>query len=89
LNGEIFLMSDGMIVKTHRAKNGWLGRTNPASCKIYTLYVTRRGSYYLVHRWKSGLKKNFARWMDRADAAQWLLDNGFELPEDLNGLGVE
>jgi len=78
-----YLMSDGLMVKSKNARKIWEGRSLSDSLKKYNLYMTRRGSFWVEHIHLDGIKKDFARWIDKADAAEWLQNEGFEVPEEL------
>jgi hypothetical protein len=89
-----FQMADGAIVNTAQAKCCWAELTrwngnnhisvNTGSQWAHeTLYLSRKGRYYLVghSQWQGSLPS--AEFISDEQAARWLLRNNEELPEAL------
>jgi hypothetical protein len=85
------------IVDTNKALTHWdeatdwngnnhISRNTGSQWNHQTLYLSRKGNYYLVHesQWQGSLPS--AVWLDQRRAAVWLSKNGHELPDDLAAL---
>jgi hypothetical protein len=49
-----------------------------------TLYLSSAGKYYVVWESDSGELPAYARWLEKAQAAAWLMRMGHPLPGDLD-----
>lgn len=93
----IFRMDDNRVVNTKKAQNEWeedtrwngnnhISVATGSQWEHETLYMSAKGSYYLVHTSQWQGSQPSARWVDPAEAAAWLAANGHELPNDLEEL---
>jgi hypothetical protein len=97
-------MDDGTVVKTENATAEWEDLTNKGEYNDTavhrttvagtlwtheTLYRSRKGRYWLEHGayWEDSVPR--AEWISNQRAAQWLLANKHNLPEDLQQLEEE
>lgn len=96
----IYHMDDGTLLNTRIARRSWhegsyfdgrnlISRATESQWLHQTLYLSRKGRYYLVHHSDGQGAGAYAKWLDALAAARWLLRNGYELPEDLAGRGEE
>jgi len=82
------------VVDTERARRRWsaaydwdgrnkICRPTGSQWVHETLYLSRRGNYYIVREsdWQGTLPT--ARFVSRSEAAEWLVLNDYKLPEDL------
>jgi hypothetical protein len=89
-----YRMDDGVIVDTKRATEHWDEKTrwngnnhisvNTGSQWAHQrLYRSAKGRYWIEcwSQWQGSLP--YARWLDRAETAKWLLLNECDVPEDL------
>lgn len=96
----IYKMEDGSLVDTSKAKARWdeqtewngnnnISKATGSQWEHEKLYLSAKGRYYVVHtsQWQGHLP--YARWLTPLEAAQWLLHNDEELPEDLADLEGE
>jgi hypothetical protein len=85
---------DGKMADTEKARESWeeksdfngnnfISRATGSQWKHETLYLSAKGNYYIEHtsQWQGSMPG--ACFVDPCAAAQWLLNNGHELPEDL------
>lgn len=95
-----YRLDDGTVVKTENATRSWEEATrwdghnhiSVATGSQWTheaLYRSRKGRYWLEHTSQRQGSKDYAEWLSEHTAAQWLLINGHELPEDLKALEAE
>jgi len=77
LGERAYIMSDGLVCKTKNDRSSWYTETEGLHC-------TRRGTYWLEHF--NGRHGAWAEYLDRVRAAIWLIQRGFKLPTDLDGL---
>jgi hypothetical protein len=95
-----YRMDDGTVVKTENATAHWneardfngnnhISRATGSQWDHETLYRSRRGRYWIEHTSQWQGKMDYATWIDSRAAAQWLLNNDEELPEDLAALEQE
>lgn len=95
-----YRMGDGVIVKTENATKCWdegtrydgrnhISVATGSQWAHQMLYRSRKGHYYVVHtsQWQGSTPH--AEWVGQREAAQWLLANGRELPEELADLEEE
>lgn len=96
----VYRMDDGTVVKTQNAikswnekqrHNGsnWISVATGSQWAHETLYCSRRGRYWLEHESDYQGSTPRAEWVSNHSAAQWLLANDHELPEDLKALEAE
>ena len=95
-----YRMDDGTVVKTENAKQSWKEDTNwngnnhisvatGSQWNHEQLYCSRRGRYW-IESWSAWQGTSaHAEWISNRAAAQWLLANDHELPEDLKDLENE
>ncbi len=89
-----YTMEDGTIVDTSKAKSTWeedtrwngnnhISVNTGSQWNHETLYLSRKGRYYVVHdsQWQGSTPH--AEYVTDEDAAHWLLANGEPLPEAL------
>lgn len=94
-----YQMQDGTVVDTDKSPQHWEEDTNwdgnnhisvatGSQWEHQTLYRSRNGRYYTVHKsqWQGSLPH--AEWVSEHEAARWLLANGHEdeMPADLESL---
>ena len=95
-----YKLDDGTIVKTENATAHWdegtgfdgrnrFSKATGSEWDHETLYRSRKGRYWLEHTSQRSGTTDRAQWIDKHAAAQWLLANGHELPEDLQPLEAE
>jgi hypothetical protein len=95
-----YQMQDGTIVKTENATQSWeeatrwdgnnhISRATGSQWDHQRLYCSRKGRYWLEcwSQWQGSTPH--ASWVSEHTAAQWLLNNGKELPDDLEKLRGE
>lgn len=95
-----YKMNDGTIVKTENAVKSWeeatywngnnnISKATGTQFDHETLYLTRKGRYYIEHtsQWQGSVPS--AEWVDNEAAARWLLLNDEELPEDLTSFAEQ
>jgi hypothetical protein len=93
-------MGDGTVVKTENSTKQWNENTrwdghNHISVATgsqwahETLYRSRKGRYWVEHESNWQGSTPHAEWISNHTAAQWLLNNGHELPDDLKALEEE
>jgi hypothetical protein len=88
---------DETVVKTENAADHWdektrwngnnhISRATGSQWEHQTLYKSRRGRYWVEHtsQWQGSTPH--AEWVSREEAARWLLNMEYELPEDLREL---
>jgi hypothetical protein len=92
-----YQMQDGTVVKTENATqswkedcwhdgNNWISRATGAQWNHEKLYRSRKGRYWVEHTSQWQGSHPHAEWISPEEAARWLLNNGYELPEDLEAL---
>lgn len=95
-----YRLDDGTVVKTENATQTWKEATRHDGRNFIsiatgsqwnheTLHRSRKGRYWIEHTCQMQGSKDYAGWIDNHAAAQWLLANGHELPEDLAALEAE
>lgn len=95
-----YKMDDGTVVKTENATRLWNEATRwngnnhisiaTGSQWVHeTLYRSRKGRYYMEHESQWQGTTPYAEWVGNHTAAEWLLANEHELPEDLAALETE
>lgn len=95
-----YRMSDGTVVKTEKATQSWdettfwngnnhISKVTGTQWDHETLYRSRRGRYWVEHTSQWQGRVPHAEWVSNEAAAQWLLTNEHELPEDLKPLEEE
>ena len=95
-----YRMDDGTVVKTENATqswdekryhngNNWISVATRSQWNHETLYRSRRGRYWIEHTSQMQGREDYAEWIGNHSAAQWLLANGHELPDDLKPLETE
>jgi hypothetical protein len=90
-------MSDGTVVKTENASkvwvedknwdgSNWISVATGEQFEHQSLYRSRRGRFYVVHRsdWQGNIPH--AEWISNEEAVRWLIANDHELPDDLKEL---
>jgi hypothetical protein len=95
-----YRMSDGMIVRTENATKSWVEDTkwngnNHISVATGSqwdhqkLHRSRKGRYYIESwsAWQGTVA--MAEWVDNREAVRWLLENGHDLPDDLESIQAE
>ena len=95
-----YRLDDGTIVKTENATQRWdegtgfdgrnrFSKATGTQWDHETLYRSRKGRYWIEHisQWQGSTAR--AEWISQHRAAQWLLANGHQLPEDLAALETE
>ena len=95
-----FRMDDGAVLDTNNARDSWAeakdwdGRNNISRATGQqfhheTLYISRRGRYY-VERYSDyqGVRPS-AEWISKRAAAAWLLLNDHAIPDDLREVADE
>ena len=95
-----YRMDDGVIVDTDKSTHQyeestrWNGNNHisiatGSQWEHETLYRSAKGRYYVEHtsQWQGSTPS--ARWVDHAEAASWLIENGEELPDELAALEQE
>jgi len=96
----VYRMEDGTVVKTENATQSWeeatrwngSNRISVATGSQWNhqeLHRSRRGRYWIesYSQWQGSTPH--AEWISNRTAAEWLLANGHELPEDLKALEQE
>lgn len=89
-----FPMEDGSVVNTEKAKRTWKEDTNfngrnhisvntGSQWEHETLYLSAKNRYYIVNdsQWQGSLPD--AVYISNEEAANWLIRNDHDLPEDL------
>lgn len=89
-----YVMDDSTIVETDNAKQHWdedtrwngnnhISVATGSQWEHETLYLSRKGHYYIEHvsQWQGSTPS--ARFVTEEEAAHWLVANGHELPDDL------
>jgi len=95
-----YRMDDGTVIKTENATARWdedrvwngsnhISRATGSQWDHEALYRSRKGRYYIEHTSQWQGKLDYATWIDHRSAAEWLLANDEELPEDLKQLEAE
>ena len=95
-----YRMEDGTVVNSENATQSWeeatyhdgnnfISRATGTQWNHETLYRSRKGRYWVEHTSQWQGSHDYAGWIDKRAAAQWLLANGHELPEDLQPLETE
>lgn len=95
-----YRMDDGTVVKTENATTSWnekrrhdgrnwISVATGSQWNHETLYRSRKSRYWIEHEsaWQGSTPH--AEWVSNHSAAQWLLANNHELPEDLKALEAE
>ena len=94
-----YRMDDGTVVNTENAVQSWEGRRewdghnqqdiHAAKHGWETLHKSRKGRYWIERgsAWQGD--NGDARWIDKREAAAWLILNEDELPKDLAALESE
>jgi hypothetical protein len=95
-----YRMDDGTVVDTDRATTHWneatfwdghnhVSKATGSQWTHQTLYRSRKARYYVEHtsQWEGA--RSHVEWLSPQAAAQWLLHNDHELPEDLAPLRDE
>jgi hypothetical protein len=91
---------DGKLFMTERAQQHWdeakdhdgsnfIGRSSGSQWRDDTLYKSKKGTYYLVTDSRVSGEHSRGKILTPLEAAQWLLLNDEELPEDLKPLNEE
>lgn len=79
-------MKDGTYVNTAKAKESWVGGyNNDDYCIKETLYLSSKGRFYL-HSWDELECETKVFYVENKFAIGWLLENGKEIPESLQGM---
>ena len=92
-----YKMDDGTIVDTDNATKSWaeerdwnesnhIGRSSRSQWHDQTLYRSRKGRYYIEYHSREQGIMDSAEWISNRAAAMWLLENEFELPDNLKEL---
>ena len=95
-----YRMDDQTVVKTENATATWeeetswngsnrISRATGSQWNHETLYKSRKGRYWVLHTSNYQRTPDRAEWISNHAAAQWLLANEHELPEDLQPLESE
>lgn len=95
-----YRMDDGTVLKTENATANWdekrehdgrnfISLATGSQWAHETLYRSRKGRYWIEHTSQWQGSRDYAEWISKHSAAQWLLANGHELPEDLKALETE
>jgi len=63
--------------------NNHISRATGSQWDHETLYLSSKGRYYVIHtsQWQGSLPST--RWLTPQEAAEWLIRNEHELPDDL------
>lgn len=91
---ERYRMDDGTILNTANARQWWkeetdwdgrnhISRATGSQWEHQTLYQSRKGRYYLVHRSQWQGSRDYAEWISPEAATQWLLLMEHTIPDDL------
>lgn len=97
---DVYRMDDGTIVKTENASQSWeeatfwdgnnhISRATGSQWDHETLHRSRKGRYWVECTSQRQGTRAHAEWFSDHKAAQWLLHNEHELPEDLKALEAE
>jgi len=89
-----YQMEDGTVLDTERSTqswdeesdwNGsnWVSRATGSQWNHETLYRSRRGRYYIEHISQMQGVRARAAWIEKRDAAAWLLLMGHKIPDEL------
>lgn len=95
-----YRMDDGTVVKTKNSTKSWnedkrfdgrnhISVATGSQWTHETLYRSRRGRYWIEHESQYQGSTPHAEWISNRAAAQWLLANNHELPDDLKELEQE
>jgi len=95
-----YAIDDGAVVDTDAAKQSWkeaarwdgsdhISVATGSQWEHQTLYLSRKSRYYLEHTSQMQRTQPRAEWIDRREAAAWLILNEHELPDDLAAEGEE
>lgn len=95
-----YRMDDGTVVKTDSATETWeeakrfdghnqISVATGSEWTHETLYRSRKGRYWIEHTTQRQGFADYAEWVGNRAAAQWLLHNGYRLPDDLADLEAE
>jgi hypothetical protein len=95
-----YRMDDGTVVKTENATKTWEQDTfwdGSNTCSVATgsqwnneaLHRSRKSRYWIEHTSCVRGVRAHAGWISSRLAAQWLIANGHELPDDLASLEEE
>ena len=96
----MYRMKDGTVVDPARATEIWeeasdwdgnnhISRVTGSQWKHQKLYRSKKGRYYVEHTSQYQGSRSHFEWVSREEAAQWLMLNEHELPEDLADLAEE
>lgn len=94
-----YTLTDGTIVNTETALNKWeedsdwdgnnhISRATGSQWEHQALYRSSKGRYWIESwsQWQGSLPHAFL--VSEEDAARWLLQNNYDLPEDLQEHGA-
>jgi hypothetical protein len=95
-----YRIDDGTVVKTENATASWdeaqrwdgsnhISVATGSQWNHETLHKSRKSHYWIEHTSNYQGSTPRAEWISSHAAAQWLLANGHELPEDLAELESE
>jgi hypothetical protein len=84
-----YRMDDGTVVKIENTTAQWHDKETGTPWHHETLYRSRRNRYWIEHSFELEGRKQYAEWVSHRVAAQWLLANRHNLPEDLAELESE
>jgi hypothetical protein len=95
-----YKMDDGTVMNTRKAQKSWeeatrwdghnhLSVATGSQWDHETLYVSAKGRYYIerTSQWQGSTPS--ARFVEPREAAAWLLQNGHDIPEDLEDAADE
>lgn len=96
----VYRMDDGTVVRRGNATQSWdearrhdgrnfISVATGSQWDHETLYRSRRGRYWIEHESQWQGSTPHAEWISNRTAAQWLIANGHDLPEDLAELEAE
>jgi hypothetical protein len=83
---SIYKTEEGLRFNTETAKESWKPSPRDDQRSWQHLYLSSKGRYFVITHSLYEDDKSTAVVVSDREAAEWLLDHGYELPEDLAGM---